>query len=778
MAILIGSFVLFLTEWLRADLVALLVLVSLALSGVVTSGQALSGFSSPAVVTVGGILVLSGGLSKSGVANLIGRQVLRLAGSGEIRMVAAIMIAAGVMSTLMSSVAVAALLLPAVMDIARRTGRAPSKLLMPLSFGSLLGGLTTLIGTLPNILASDALRERGLLPFGVFDFAPLGLAIALSGIAFMALVGRRLLPERDVSQDSRAENRQGLDAYYDLSERTFVMRVPSGSVLAGRSLANSRLGSVLGLHIIAVIRDGRSQLAPPPTTVLSSGDRLLAEGQPNRLKELRGWRELLLESDSLSVDKLLSTHIDGAEFRLASGSSLAGRTLRDLDFRGLFGVNVLAIRKPDRVRRNDLQWVALQPGDTLLVQGPPDRLSKLNEDSDWDLFRSLSSQEMADGYHLHEALFAAHVPHDSVLVGQTLAESRLGEAFDLTVLGIVREETTYLTPEKEELLQGGDTLLLAGKKEELSILHGLQELEIEKQPAPDIQELESEQVGLAEVVLSPHTSLVGKSLRRLHFRDKYGLSVLAVWREGEAHTANLGDMALKFGDALLLFGPREKLKLLGSEPDFLVLTEAAQEVPRVEKAPVAGLVMAGFVLAVVLGWLHISMAAVLGATLMVLTRCLSMEEAYRFIEWKAVILIAGMLPLGIAMQETGAASFLTGGVISALGDSGPLAVIAALFVVTSLATQVIPTAALVVLMAPIALTTATDLDISPHSLMMVVAMSAGASFMSPITHPANVLIMGPGGYRFVDYMKVGLPLTLVVLLVVLLVLPVFWPPSL
>jgi di/tricarboxylate transporter len=321
----------------------------------------------------------------------------------------------------------------------------------------------------------------------------------------------------------------------------------------------------------------------------------------------------------------------------------------------------------------------------------------------------------------------------------------------------------------------GDTLLVEGKLEDLLTLRGLQDLEIDRQAPPDLRELESEQVGLAEVVLSPRTTLAGQSLRHMHFREKYGLNVLAIWREGHAYRSNLRDMALRFGDALLLYGPRDKLKVLGSEPDFLVLTEEAQEALKLNKAPVAALLMGAVLLPVILGWLPISIAAVVGATLMVLTGCLTMEEAYRFIEWKAVFLIAGMLPLGIAMQQTGAARFLADGVVSTVGGLGPLAVMAGLFVLTTLATQVMPNSAVAVLLAPIALNTANDLGISPYALMMTVAVSASASFLSPVSHPANVLIMGPGGYRFRDYVKVGLPLTVVVLGVTLLVLPLFWP---
>ena len=298
----------------------------------------------------------------------------------------------------------------------------------------------------------------------------------------------------------------------------------------------------------------------------------------------------------------------------------------------------------------------------------------------------------------------------------------------------------------------------------------MQSLEVDPEAQVALPDLESDEIGMIEAVLSPYTTLAGKSLRQLHFREKYGLNVLAILREGQAYHSDLRDMALRFGDALLLYGRRERMEVLAGEPDFLLLSEAVQETPRLNKAPMALLIMGGVLLSVIVGWLPIYIAAVIGAAITVLFGCLTMDEAYRFIEWKAVFLIAGMLPLGIAMQQTGAAEFLAEGVVSLVGGFGPRAVVAALFVMAALSAQVMPTAAVAVLLAPIAMNTAADLGISPYALMMTVAMSASASFLSPVAHPANVLTMSPGGYRFTDYIKVGLPLTLVVLVVVLLVL--------
>jgi di/tricarboxylate transporter len=771
MAILALSVVLFVTEWLRVDVVALLVLATLALTGLVTPAEAISGFSSPAVITVWAVFILSGALSRTGVASLIGRQVLRLAGTGELRLMAVIMITAGVMSAFMNNVGVAALLLPVVMDIARRTDRPPSRLLMPLAFGALLGGLTTLIGTPPNILVSDALLAYGLRPFGLLAYAPVGVVVMLAGVAFMALAGRHLLPARDLTKEFSGSNQTDLDQVYGLRERLFVMRLPADSALVDRTLGESRLGSALGLNVIGIMRDNQTQLSPDPGMVLRSGDGLLVAGRPDRLDELHGRRYLVVEECGLTVEELASTEIEVAELELHPRSSLLGQTLRQIDFRHRFGVNVLAIRRDGIPRRTSLQDIPLQLGDILLIQGAPAQLEVLRDAP--DLF--VSDVEAAEIYRMHERLLIVCVPPDSTLVGKTLAGSRLGDAFGLTVLGIVREGTARLVPQPTEQLMAGDTLLVEGKPEDLLTLRGLQDLEIDQQAPPDLGELESEQVGLVEVVLSPHTTLVGQSLRQIHFRGKYGLNVLAIWREGRAYRSNLRDMALRFGDALLLYGSRDKLKVLGSEPDFLVLTEEAQEAPKLNKAPVAALLMGVVLLPVILGWLPIYITAVMGATLMVVAGCLTMEEAYRSIEWNAVFLIAGMLPLGIAMQQTGAARLLANGMVSAVGGLGPLAVLAGLFVLTTLATQVMPNPAVAVLLAPIALNTSNDLGMSPYALMMTVALAASASFLSPVSHPANVLIMGPGGYRFTDYIRVGLPLTVVVLVVTLLVLPIFWP---
>ena len=775
LAVLTVAIVLFVTERLRMDVVAMLVLGCLALTGLVTPADALSGFSNPAVITVWAVFILSGGLTKTGVAGIIGHHVLRLAGAGEARLVVVIMLTAGVLSAFMNNVGVAALLLPVVMDIARRTRRPPSKLLMPLAFGALMGGMNTLIGTPPNILISDAMRDYGLRPFQMFDFAPVGVVILLVGVAFMALVGRHLLPRRDIARQLSTPDRVDLGEFYALGERLFVIHLPADSGLGGNTLADSRLGAALGLNVIAVIRGGETRLAPEPGTTFQPGDRLLVQGRLDMLDEMRGRLHFVAEDDSPDAERLVSSEIRVAEVRLSPGSSLVGQTLGQIGFRRRYGVNVLAIRRDGVPRRTNVGGLPLQPQDTLLIQGPRAEIEEFQDAADFDFLRHASEEELEETYRLQERLITLRVQPESTLVGQTLAESRLGDALDLDVLGIVREGTPNLMPGPEERFQAGDILLVKGKPETVAALDGLQHLEIERQAPLGFGELESEQVGLAEAVLSPHTTLAGKTLRQIHFREKYGLTVVAIWHQGRAYRSNVGQMALQFGDALLLYGPREKLKVLGSEPDFLMLTEAVQEAPRLNKAPLAVLVMVAVLVSVVVGALPIAIAAIAGGTAMVIGGCLTMEEAYQFIEWKAVFLIAGMLPLGIAAEQTGAAAFMAQGLITAVGGLGPLAVVGGLFVLTALTSQVMPNPAVAVLLAPIAMSTADKMGMSPYALMMTVALSASASFLSPVAHPANVLVMGPGGYRFTDYLKVGSVLTVLALAVTLLALPLFWP---
>jgi len=773
LAIVGAAFVLLASERIRMDVVALLVLGSLALSGLVDTSQALSGFSSRSVVTVWAMFILSGGLARTGVAGVLGRQLLRLAGSTEARMIAAIMLSAGLMAAFLNNVGVAALLLPVVMDIARRTDRPPSRLLMPLAFGALLGGLTTLIGTPSNLLVNDVLRDFGLQAFQVFDFARLGVLVLLAGVAYMALVGRHLLPSRDITRQGAQP--ADLGQIFAFQERLAYLELPADSLLAGKTLFAGRLGAALGLNVLAILRQDERVLAPDPGQLLQAGDRLVVEGRLDRLEELQGGQNLVLNHAPVGIEQVVSEEIQFAEAWIAAHSGLAGQTLVQCGFRHRFGVNILAIRHDGLASRGALQDRVLQVNDCLLLQATRTQLEQLRQSQDFITIEPVAPQVVERRYHLQERLLSLSIAPSSSWAGRTLAESRLGDALGLTVLGVIRDGRVQLAPHPEDRLQANDELLVEGRPEDLEVLRGLNELEVDRSTPIRIDQMESEQVGLTGVVLSPQTTLVGKTLRLLNFREKYGLSVLAIWRGGRPYRSNLRDMPLRFGDALLLYGPRSRLKLLGAEPDFLVLLEEAQEPARIRKAPWAVLIMLGVMVPAILGLVPLAIAAVVGAALMVLTGCLSMEEAYRHIDWRSVFLYAGMLPLGIAMQQTGAAGLVAQGVVELVGPLGPVGIIAGLFVFTAAITQVMPTAAVIVLVVPIAISAALRMDVSAHSLAMVVALAAAASSLNPIAHPANSLVMGPGGYRFGDFLKVSIPLIGLVLVITLLVLPLVWP---
>lgn len=588
------AILLFITDRLRVDVTALLVLLALILTGLITPTEAFSGFSSPAVITVWAIFIVSGGLFHAGVANLVGDRLLRIAGSSPSRLVGLLMMAVGAMSGVMNNGGATAVLMPAATSISRKARVSASRLLMPLAFGSLLGGMVTLIGTPVNILVSDALRAAGLEPFALLDFAPVGLVILVAGVVYMAFLGQRLLPDRP--------------------------------------------------------REER----------------------------------------------------------------FSGAAIPDAD--------------------------------------------------------------LVDLYRLGERLFRARVPGRSPLIGKTLAESGLRENFEISVIGLERRGEMQLAPSKETVLRRGDMLLAEGLMDHLEWAHVTGQLDLQPEIGVHDKDLQSEAVGIAEVILLPHSRLAGKTLADIHFREKYRLSVLAVLRDGRPRRTGLVDLPLRFGDTLLVQGPRQNLHILQREPDFVVLGDVVDGPPvRTRKLPVAVGILLVMLAPVVAGWLPITAAALLAGVLMVLTGCLTMDEAYQSIEWKAVFLVAGTLPLGIAMEKTGTAEFLASLMVQMVGGFGPMALLAGFYLLTNLLTQFMTNAAVIVLVAPIAIGAAQHIGADPRSLLMATAVAASAGFLTPVAHQANVLVMGPGGYRFGDYLRAGLPLNLLVFAVALLVVPLIWP---
>ncbi len=586
LALVIIASVVLISDRLRPDLVALLLLVILGLTGMVKAEDLFSGFSRSAVITIIGLFIITGGLERTGATRLLGQRLQRVSGEGEGRAVLVVMVAGALLSLVMNTIAAAAVLLPAVIGITRHSELRPSRLLMPLSFGVLLGGMATLFTT-ANILVSAALVDQGYRPYGVLDFLPVGVPMALAGILFMAFVGRRLLPER----------------------------------------------------------------------------------------------------------------------------GLGGR------------------EEPRQARGN-----------------------------------------LSDAYGMREAVCTAYVRPGSAMAGLSLAEGQWGERLGLNVVGISRRGAVSLAPAPEEEVLEGDIVLFTGFTDEEDLArYGLT---FTQDPIWRGQ-LVTEQVSLIEAVLAPRSSLAGKTLREIQFRERYDLSVLAIWREGNTLHDTLGDLPLRFGDALLIQGRRSKMDMLRKNPNFLILEEdAGAGVSRKAWLAIALTTLA--VALPVLTPLPIAESAFTAACLMILFNCLSMDEAYAAIEWKTIFLIAGMIPLGLAMTDTRAAALVGSGLTGLLGRWGPLAVAGGLYLVTTLLTQILSGQVTPLVLAPIAIAAAQHVGVDPRGMAMAVALGCSTAFLTPISHSANLLVMGPGGYKFKDYARVGLPLTVLLFVVLLAGLALFW----
>jgi di/tricarboxylate transporter len=456
--------------------------------------------------------------------------------------------------------------------------------------------------------------------------------------------------------------------------------------------------------------------------------------------------------------------------RLRWNSPLVGQSLRAVAFRERYGLVVVAIRRGGRLIREELAGLPLEPRDRLLAIGPRASIEALEQGGDFAV-EEAGFSVLAE---LRDQLFLLRVPASSPLAGSSLAASRLGELVGLTIGGIVRDGELLPAPSPEEVIHAGDRLVIAGEADRVETLLRLGEVELHEASG---EALAAEDVVLVEAAVAPRSAVVGRTLRDLDFQNRYGMLALSIWRRGEPIHGDLADIPLALGDALLLEGSRRRLQQLVADPDFVVLTRAAEAPRRTRKAPVAvgGLLL--MVLLVVTGWQPIHVASFTAASLVVLFGAVTMPEAYRAIEWRAIFLVAAVLPVGLAMERTGAAQLLAGSVAEYAGPLGPYAILAALVVLSSALSQGLDGAPAVVLMTPVVLDTADRLGYSPYPLMMGVALAASAAFMTPFSHKANLLVMGAGGYRAMDYARVGTPLTVVLLALMTLLIPVFFPFS-
>jgi di/tricarboxylate transporter len=767
--LLVGAVVVFVGGLLRPDVAALTILVLVAILGLAPAERVLGGFANPAVLAVAGMYVISAGLSRTGVADWLGDRVVRWAGGSELRLLGAVVLVSGILSGFINNIGVAAMMLPVTMRLARQAEVAPSRLLIPMVLGAQLGGFTTVVGTSANLVASDVLSDAGFEPFGLFAFTPVGGVVLLAGGFLLLLLSPRVLPVRKGGRQGRV--RPGLLEDAGFEERIFRLILPPASRLDGVSLGDSLVGSALGVHVLAVERRGERILAPGGETRLREGDRLVVQGRPEFFLELRGRRHLASHGEPAPLRWLELAGQALARVRVPTGDPLVGRTPHELDLHRREGFLVLALRREGFRRRTHVQDTRVQEGDELLLQAPEERLQEAESSGRFPGLERLDAPTAVREFDLDRRLWSVRVTEDSLLAGRRLGETRLGDAIGLMVLAVGRSspqgEEAVLLPGPDTELQVGDQLLVKTRPEDLLILRGLQRLEVDLDTPVRPEALESTTAGFFDVVLSPRSSLVGKTLRQIGFRRRFGLHVVAVVREGVTRSVHLRDDPLRFGDALVLHGPRRRMRAMAEEPDLIPLEEPADGPPDRRLAPRSLAVLALALGPVLLGWIPVPVGILAGVALMVLTRCLTVEEAYRAVEWPVVVLIAGLLALGAALDETGAAALAGGFLIEAVGAAGPLGLMATLMLASALAAQIMPGPAVVVLFGPVAVAGALQLGVQPQALVLGVAMMA-TSVSSPLSQPALTLVRGPAGYRTSDYLKLGIPVTILIYVVTLL----------
>jgi len=578
LGLLLVAIVLFATEKISVDVITVGLLVALVMGGILTPTEAFEGFSNEIIIILGSIFVISGALQATGVLDVLGSRLMKIASGSTSRLLLILMGFTSGISGFMNNTTATAMLTPPVMSIARRSKISPSKLLMPLAFASVLGGTLTLIGTSTNVAVSGYIKKSGMRELGMFELTPIGLVIVVVGIVYMMFIGRRLLPDHPVDD---------LTGAYALRKYLSEILVLPGSPLIGQKSFDSDL-NVLEFRILKIIR-GNEQFLPTSRVILEEGDTLVVEG--------------LVE-------------------------------------------NLMKVKK--------IEGIEIKPEFTL-----------------------------------------------------------------------------------------GD------------------------------HDLQSANFRIAEVLLTMQSELPGRTLREANFRKYSGLTVLAIYRHGQTLLEGISDTVLRVGDLLLVQGPDDRIDAMRSLPGLSILDEVAEPSYDPKKGLYTVVVFIAAVVAGAFGWMPLSIAFLASAALVILLRCITAEKAYEFIDWRLLILIAGMTAFGTAMEKTGTAEYLATHIVSWFMPFGIMAVLAGFFVLTILLTQPMSNAAAALVVLPVALETADKLGASGRTFAIAVMLAASVSFIAPF-EPSCILVYGPGKYRFMDFVKVGLGLTIVLTLVVLPLIPVFW----
>ncbi|MCC6614696.1 MAG: SLC13 family permease [Anaerolineae bacterium] len=610
--ILVAALILFITEIVRIDVVAVGVMIALMVTGILTIEEGLAGFSNKAVISIAALFIVGGAVFQTGLAGVLASRILRIAGGDLRRLLGVLMVSTALMSAFISSTGVVALMLPPVISLGRRLSVPASRLLIPMAYSALMGGALTLIGTPPNLLVSETLREAGYAPFEFFSFTPIGLLLLIVSVVYLIGIGRYWLPERKQESPAQSVATPGqLFTLYELPGSLFRLRVQDDSPLVGQALGESGLRQDHNLNVVSII----------------------------------------------------------------SGT------------------------------RDEPSWVA-----------------------PWQRNGHASRQ----------------------------------------------------MPRSDTRLQTNDVLLVQGKAEDVGRASGALKLAIVAAEPVVEDDIITNEVGIAEVLLRPRSPLIGKTLSEIQFGTTYRLTVMEIRRPGSDAVLSVKDTPIKFGDVLLVQGEWKHIfNLKKLRQDFIVMGEPeALEIgaftqPR--KAPIALLLLVGMVLLVAFNVLDLAPASLIAALGLVITGCLTIDDAYDTIDLRSLVLMAGMLPMGVALQKVGLVDLFAGGFINTLGQLGLVPVLAGLFLLTVTLTQVLSNTATTVLIAPLALATAEGLGAQPQAFLMAVAVASSMAFATPLASPVNTLVIGAGNYKFMDYVRVGVPLIVLGLIVSLLVLPWLFP---
>ena len=631
--ILAATVGLFLWGRFRHDVVAMAALLACVAAGLVAPEDAFSGFGHPAVITVACVLVLSRALQLSGAVDALTRRVLP-ARAGPTLSLAALTGLSALLSAFMNNVGALALLMPVALQLARRLEMPPGRLLMPLAFGSILGGMTTLIGTPPNLIVAGFRAESAGTAFGMFDFSPVGVAVAVAGLLLIVLGGWRLVPaRREATADS-----------FESGAYLTEARVPEGSSSAGKSLRELEPKlEELDVQVLALVRNELRLNAPNPTRRIHVGDILVIESEAEGLAKALDALGLRLEEDK---------------------------------------------REPE------------------------------------------GEAEEADA-----AESAARPAPGAVEAGRS--DSATGAAASAKSANKVGRD--------------------ASKEDEAS------------------RDSSRAELGLVELVVLPGASIAGRSPTDLQLRTRHGINLLAVSRQGRRSLARLRALRFQPGDLLLMQGTPEALAGFAGDAGCVPLAERELRIPDRRQALLASLVMLASIAAAAFGLLPTAVAFAAGALASLVLRTLPERAAYSAIDWPVIVLLAALIPVAGAMESTGAAGLIAGVLMDDLARGQPVFALALVMVVTMTLSDLMNNAATAAVMCPIAVSAASALECSADPFLMAVAIGASCAFLTPIGHQNNTLILGPGGFRFGDYWRLGLPVQAVVLLVAMPMLLWVWP---